>query len=748
MGKNIGLLFFVHIVLASHISAQPFFDKTGQLASADVPIAMDGTPLLKGQDEISSKFFKKFPGFLTTNKLQKTTGWNFTVGTNKVWYTVDFATEKEYPTATTCRAVGKHCYVFVQDAVWTGNVTQNIVDSVVAVFDNRTPANPNKGIFQATTETFGEPPDIDNDPKIVVLLLDIKDNSAVTGSSIAGYFSSANEVPKSEFSLSNEAEIIFIDVNPNTLTTPVGLRNGLSTIAHEFQHLIAWDYNKDGSQWTFIKEGCSLLAEVINGFPFGMARERFYTREPNHYLFDWRYGSSDVQTDYARAAKFHIYLWDQFGAELFKRIVQDGKNGIEAYRNAVQKIGSNKSIEEIIFNWSIANFVDDRSIDPAIGYTSRIETSPVATLKFLPEGTVSKLIEPYASECIFLGAGENITATFSCPSNYIKVKAILSGNAGKKIIDINSNSTFTTAEFGNKYNTCSFVMCNAGSEKQELISCQLSGKPTKLELNWNSNKVLARYANNPNDTIGVVFDAIKNGKLDSIKVAVFREGILTAKIYRLPCKFKEAGNSAYSIPISTLISNGSETKAPTPFPYPYTNWITLNLSKENISTDEPFVIGFGIPGDTSAYPLLMMSFTNSYDENYSCTYRFAQRQWQMVAFPFNKYFMIPIVYAYVHLENVSSALTENEPSAYMLHQNYPNPFNPSTKIVFSIPKKGKVIVKIYDVMGGEIMTLLDDVREAGDHEIAFSAANISSGVYFYRIQCDDFVDTKKMVLLR
>jgi hypothetical protein len=80
--------------------------------------------------------------------------------------------------------------------------------------------------------------------------------------------------------------------------------------------------------------------------------------------------------------------------------------------------------------------------------------------------------------------------------------------------------------------------------------------------------------------------------------------------------------------------------------------------------------------------------------------------------------------------------------------NYPNPFNPITKIKFSLPEDSYVEIKVYDVLGREIETLLSENRKAGYHEITFDASNLPSGVYFYRIKAGKFADVKKMILMK
>ncbi len=85
---------------------------------------------------------------------------------------------------------------------------------------------------------------------------------------------------------------------------------------------------------------------------------------------------------------------------------------------------------------------------------------------------------------------------------------------------------------------------------------------------------------------------------------------------------------------------------------------------------------------------------------------------------------------------------------FRLHQNYPNPFNPLTKISFDIPKGEKISLKIFDITGRKIITLVDEYLNPGNHEVDFDAANFSGGVYFYKLTGERFSQTKKLVVLK
>jgi hypothetical protein len=81
-------------------------------------------------------------------------------------------------------------------------------------------------------------------------------------------------------------------------------------------------------------------------------------------------------------------------------------------------------------------------------------------------------------------------------------------------------------------------------------------------------------------------------------------------------------------------------------------------------------------------------------------------------------------------------------------QNFPNPFNPSTKITFQIPEPGLVSLKIYDVLGIEVASLLNEEKIPGKYEIDFDAAYLSSGIYFYTLRAGNFISIKKMILIK
>jgi len=101
-------------------------------------------------------------------------------------------------------------------------------------------------------------------------------------------------------------------------------------------------------------------------------------------------------------------------------------------------------------------------------------------------------------------------------------------------------------------------------------------------------------------------------------------------------------------------------------------------------------------------------------------------------------------------QSIPTGVEQNSeiPKKFNLDQNYPNPFNPSTKIKYSVPKSSSVTLKVFDILGNEIETLVNEEKPIGTYEITWYAVNLPSGIYFYKLQAGNFIETKKMILMK
>lgn len=148
----------------------------------------------------------------------------------------------------------------------------------------------------------------------------------------------------------------------------------------------------------------------------------------------------------------------------------------------------------------------------------------------------------------------------------------------------------------------------------------------------------------------------------------------------------------------------------------------------NIFSNVGFINGAGTSTETHNY-----SFTDKLENNFTGTlyYRLKQVDFNGQA-------------SYSQILTVKFEVPVN----YSLSQNYPNPFNPVTNIKYTVPKNGTVTIKLYDITGKEVATLVNEVKSTGSYEIKVNAQNLASGVYFYRMTANDFVSVKKMSILK
>ena len=110
---------------------------------------------------------------------------------------------------------------------------------------------------------------------------------------------------------------------------------------------------------------------------------------------------------------------------------------------------------------------------------------------------------------------------------------------------------------------------------------------------------------------------------------------------------------------------------------------------------------------------------------------------------------------YSEIVQLSTLFNDNANVAerFMLHQNFPNPFNPITTLRYDLPKDSFVIIRVFDMSGNEVKTLVNGIKGAGFNSVQWNSTNnqgepISAGVYLYSIEADDFIQTKKMILLK
>lgn len=377
------------------------------------------------------------------------------VGDPKDFYAYDMTKNIFYLVSSSCQAATEKTYIFVENSEWDNeSVTQNAIDNFIRAFEKATPptsVDSTKGIFTLDSTYFGQPSDIDNDSHITILILDIKDYYNQTGVFIAGYFHPNDQ---SNDSYSNKMDMIYVDSNPGNPQSIVAL----STVAHEFQHLIHHHIDPDEKTW--VNEGCSEYASFICGY-----RDRFTTRQlkyflnnPDRSLESWSYGD-DTLADYVKVALWTVYLGERFGVDLMPLLVAEQANGKTGVTNALSAYGSKMTCDSVLTHWVIANFLDDTSLmNGEYGYHSIDITTPTILNSYpaYPVDSPQENISYYAAEYIkFVGIDETAWLHFNGKENkIIKAQLIKLGKlTSVEALELNANNDgqYSLAELGTEY---------------------------------------------------------------------------------------------------------------------------------------------------------------------------------------------------------------------------------------------------------------------------------------------------------
>jgi hypothetical protein len=697
--------------------------------------AIPGCRVLWKQEQAIQKYVQQHPEVLSATGTAKRTAWNFQVGDRKAWWATNLVTNTEYQVPSTCRAVGTHAYYFVEDSLWnTGRVMQAQVDSVGAAFDLRTPASPTKGIYETDVETFGNPPDVDNDPKIIILILDIKDGFTGTGSYVAGYFYSLNEFPEGTFSghHSNDAEIYYVDANPTNLATSSGLGIAIETTAHEFQHMIHWNY--DRNEITFMNEGCSMVAEVVCGFPVSF--QSSYTSNTNVYLLQWN-SSNDIP-DYARAQRWVLYLWNQFPNGYLKLLVQNTGTGVTGINNALAQYSptTSRRFDDIFRDWLVANSLNDASVDSKYGYSySGVLSEPVGSKYFDPNtGVQSGHVVNLAAEYITFAAGSNLSIMFNTSSPDIVIKAIEIGPSSKRVVDVPFGIAFSEAGFGITYTSITFAVINPSQTTEADYSYQASGSgPQSVELKYDDGEPEGYLGLSPGDSIMVSFDGAPGTRLDSLRIAFRRSGTIRMGVWKYNGSETTEPLGQNLLPPVNVVSRDSA--ASVPYPIPYNNWVTVDLRQYPIDAGSDFAVCF-VVGSNPTAPAVMIS--SEFDDGNHHSFTWSQsngNRWVVFTDANNsanafKY----LVRAYVHSSTsapearISTFSAEAKTRTVFLAWSTSDEIN----VIGYAVQRRSVGDSVYQTLA--VLESQNTSGVPGSYSYVYEDSTVKSGTYLYRVE--------------
>ncbi len=269
---------------------------------------------------------------------------NHKVGDKKEFWTwnLNIMPPENAKLQATCRGVGENVYVFVSDDVWMVNVLQKDIERIVQTFDRSTPEisiDGDKGIYEILTETFGEPPDVDNDPRIYFLISQL---GGYHGHHFDGFFRFIDEA-KGKYS--NRAEILYLDCdNPSD-------DYHLGVIAHEFQHLIHWQYDRDETSW--INESLAEVAMILCGYYTDKKQVARYLNNTDSPLV-----AKGHMSNYGACLLWGTYIYERFGTTFLENLVLENTDSIEGFQKVMANMNREGDFSEIFGDWLVANYLN------------------------------------------------------------------------------------------------------------------------------------------------------------------------------------------------------------------------------------------------------------------------------------------------------------------------------------------------------------------------------------------------------
>ena len=339
------------------------------------------------------------------------------LGDRKDFFSINFDTHEQYIVQATLRAIGEFCYIFVEDSQWLRTVNEETVRSMRRAFDDATPADLNRGIYEIQTELFGAPPDIDGDKRIYLLLLDIRDKGTRGSGFIAGFFSPVNQhrgvLRHPEIGIpvrSNELDMLYLDTNPQN----AGSEKAFGVLAHEFEHLIHWRHDRDETIW--VNEGCAEYAMFICGYQVA-GHVSSFEQNPGISLIDWPQGIRSQLAHYGAAYLWMLYLHEHYGgSQTIAAIVNNRANGISGVNSALRSRGVDATFPVIYADWKVANYLDDNEFaDGRYGYQNeQLNFRPRREHRSYPVSVQNNVLASYASDYIpFYPSARNGTLSLS-----------------------------------------------------------------------------------------------------------------------------------------------------------------------------------------------------------------------------------------------------------------------------------------------------------------------------------------------
>lgn len=639
-----------------------------------------------------------------------------------------------------------------------GHLNEAVADTIFKYLEEQSHPlsfNPELGIVELINTYMGDPPNIDGDGLVDFLVTDVQDGYDPDdgGGYTAGFFRPFDQNTDASATTSNKRDMLYIDSFPGIYKDgDINATRPLAVLSHEYQHLIHWTYNSTSNELTFINEAQSNFASLLSGyFPHGSYSS--YLDDTNVGLYRWSDGA-DVLADYGRAASFASYLWDQLGFENSGLLTQEPLTGTSGIRNALFAANSPYTFEETLINWGIANLINDRDLssNSAFGYEHVLLNNLKAPVNFTDPDFDSRniAVQPGAVKYFGFQQVSNLEVTVDhSGAEHGQVRLVTFDGEQFEIAELQNGQLYSTPE-DSSYDAAYLVLVYTNPDADAdapLIFTINSTAEQEYEFS-----TVRTYGGNENNSAGF-FSINGNGFVGfSNRYTIGISSLFYAAELYIPNNDVLSGSTDLKVAVYTNTAGepGTEIASDTiSFNDLGVGWQSFNMEHLNInfSQGESVHIVYEVlpPHDNFALPVLVdngtgiqgvthllsddgefIPFNLTIGDNYGIWNRIVLAQ-EVV---------------------VSNESISDIPGDFHLEQNYPNPFNPSTNIIFNIPSAGDVQLEVYNAIGRKVATLVNAKLPAGQHEVAWNAGSMASGIYLYKLKTGNFSQTRKMILMK
>ncbi|MDG5766885.1 T9SS type A sorting domain-containing protein [Balneolales bacterium ANBcel1] len=702
-------------------------------------------------------------------------------------------------------AVGEWVQIWVEtEEFGPGKIDDEVVSAMLEALEVSTPSrsvNPDQGIIQNNIDIFamGDPANVPNPSgsgMIKFLITDIQDDWTPdsNGGYVAGFFNPGDFTPRSANPNSNEAAVLYIDSRPGIYgfddDGTVDPRRPLGTVAHEFQHLLQ-AYRDSRPLITFMDEGQSELAEILNGFN---ARNMQFLNMPDELsgnvesglapgFLRWRTGEPEVLFDYQRAQLFHSYLYERVGLKIGALTQQPGsRQPWVLYQTILNELNEGLEFTEVLSEFYVTNWLNpERHAEysyslPQMGSVRVNEPGREFGLEDRPWVRGQRVSLQYGSaNYIHWPNVDDIWIEVDSPAeifHYVISKSsdgsirvdrlqdsYISLSGGFRSVALVSINTLRVPnmEYGTRQFTYTadwtpdsyrmVTISNSGPsrffvEVPDYVNVAASPDPVAL------NTITKRIDSEAESILqSVEFPLLSSTEIEAVSgTGTLRVSVADSR------QMPGIGSYVPDNELGYVDVDFSELGAGL-------NHVDLSGLDITLQEGERYHISLEVRGDDEESAMYFLVDEGSENENNPDYYPVrtllkgvdhgGNVLWLSLR-DNNNLVMNTRVLQEFDLPDEYPEIVESD--RFEILSNYPNPFNTATRIEFNIPEHAEglvpVRVDVFDITGRYVTTLTNRPRPAGKYTLTFNADNYASGVYIVRMLTHETIDSHKIMLVK